>query len=266
MSAPTLTLAVAGKGGSGKTVLVSLLARALAERGLMVLAVDLDSNPGLALSLGLPASDSPLPDDAVEEDPAMPYGWGLARHLTPAEAVRRYALPAGERTFFLGFGNTGAGSRITRHLTAVRQVAEDFDEAGWAVVADLASGPNDAFEGYARFASLVLVVVEPTAASVLTAKRLLALLADDGTAAAVVATKVGGPADVELVHRELDVLAEVAYDAEVRRLERDGSLARLDDASPALAGVRMLAERLTENPPSHGRRRLRVRATAEAGS
>ncbi len=44
-----------GKGGVGKTVLAALLARCLAERGLEVLAVDLDTNPGLALSLGLPA-------------------------------------------------------------------------------------------------------------------------------------------------------------------------------------------------------------------
>jgi CO dehydrogenase maturation factor len=47
-------LAVAGKGGSGKTSISGTLARVLARRGMNVLAIDGDSNPNLALTLGLP--------------------------------------------------------------------------------------------------------------------------------------------------------------------------------------------------------------------
>jgi CO dehydrogenase maturation factor len=48
-------LAIAGKGGSGKTSISGTMARSLARGGRKVLAIDGDSNPNLALTLGLPA-------------------------------------------------------------------------------------------------------------------------------------------------------------------------------------------------------------------
>ncbi len=50
-----MKLAVAGKGGSGKTSISGTLARLLARSGHNVLAIDGDSNPNLALTLGIPA-------------------------------------------------------------------------------------------------------------------------------------------------------------------------------------------------------------------
>ncbi len=50
-----MKLAVAGKGGSGKTSISGTLARMLARSGHNVLAIDGDSNPNLALTLGIPA-------------------------------------------------------------------------------------------------------------------------------------------------------------------------------------------------------------------
>src|SRR5262245_50067137 len=50
-----MKLAIAGKGGSGKTSISGTMARLLARRGVRVLAIDGDSNPNLALTLGVPA-------------------------------------------------------------------------------------------------------------------------------------------------------------------------------------------------------------------
>jgi len=62
-----MKLAIAGKGGSGKTSISGTMARLLARSGRRVLAIDGDSNPNLALTLGIPAermSDMPvLPPD-----------------------------------------------------------------------------------------------------------------------------------------------------------------------------------------------------------
>jgi CO dehydrogenase maturation factor len=62
-------LAIAGKGGSGKTSISGTMARTLARRGRRVLAIDGDSNPNLALTLGIPAermNDLPtLPRDLL---------------------------------------------------------------------------------------------------------------------------------------------------------------------------------------------------------
>jgi len=49
-----MKLAVAGKGGSGKTSISGTMARLLARDGRRVLAIDGDSNPNLALTLGIP--------------------------------------------------------------------------------------------------------------------------------------------------------------------------------------------------------------------
>ena len=60
-----MKIGVVGKGGVGKTTVSALLARAFAERGLRVVAVDTDSNPNLGLSLGLSAA-------ATEAVPVLP--------------------------------------------------------------------------------------------------------------------------------------------------------------------------------------------------
>ena len=58
-----MKLGIVGKGGVGKTTLSALIAQEYASRGLRVLAIDTDSNPNLAFSLGLnaeQADDIPL--------------------------------------------------------------------------------------------------------------------------------------------------------------------------------------------------------------
>ena len=65
-----MKLAIAGKGGSGKTSISGTMARVLARSGHRVLAIDGDSNPNLALTLGIPAdrmNDLPtLPRDLLQ--------------------------------------------------------------------------------------------------------------------------------------------------------------------------------------------------------
>jgi CO dehydrogenase maturation factor len=51
---PGMKLVIGGKGGSGKTSISGTMARLLARDGHRVLAIDGDSNPNLALTLGIP--------------------------------------------------------------------------------------------------------------------------------------------------------------------------------------------------------------------
>ncbi|MFP5332613.1 MAG: AAA family ATPase [Acidimicrobiia bacterium] len=48
-----MKIGVAGKGGSGKTTISGTLARALAERGEPLIAIDVDPNPNLGPTLGI---------------------------------------------------------------------------------------------------------------------------------------------------------------------------------------------------------------------
>lgn len=67
-----MKVAVSGKGGTGKTTISGTLARAFARNGRRVLAIDCDSNPNLATSLGLDpeltARLRSMPKRAFDED------------------------------------------------------------------------------------------------------------------------------------------------------------------------------------------------------
>lgn len=55
---------IIGKGGAGKTTIVSTVARLLARDGYRVLLIDCDPSMNLAMSLGVPLSDiRPLADE-----------------------------------------------------------------------------------------------------------------------------------------------------------------------------------------------------------
>ena len=48
-----MRVAIAGKGGTGKTTISGTLARVLARQGRQVLAIDADTTPNLAVTLGV---------------------------------------------------------------------------------------------------------------------------------------------------------------------------------------------------------------------
>lgn len=53
-----MRVAVAGKGGSGKTTIAGTMSRLLARAGRTVIAIDGDSNPNLAVALGVEAGEA----------------------------------------------------------------------------------------------------------------------------------------------------------------------------------------------------------------
>ena len=74
-----MKIAVAGKGGAGKTTVAGTVARALARSGHSVLALDADTNPMLGISLGvgpeetyrLVAVRQGLDEGEVEHEPTV---------------------------------------------------------------------------------------------------------------------------------------------------------------------------------------------------
>lgn len=86
-------IAVAGKGGSGKTTVAGVLARLWAAEGTEVLTVDADENPNLGLSLGLGVERTHELIGAREA--LLPDGPAIACSME--EVVDRYAAEASER-------------------------------------------------------------------------------------------------------------------------------------------------------------------------
>lgn len=235
-----LRLAVIGKGGAGKSVLSATLARLLARRGRRVLAVDLDTNPGLSWSLGLEGADLTLPEEATEPDDNSLYGWRLRSDLLARQAVERFAVPGPDGVAVVGLGKVGdpAKEAAKRTLMAVTQILEGFGEPGWDVIADLEAGPTTPFEGYHAFADHVAVVVGPAWRSALTARRLIPLIGE-GRTATIVANRVGDEPD----HPGLVPAVRIPFDPAVAAAERRG-LAPLEACpdSPAIRAVEALAD------------------------
>jgi CO dehydrogenase maturation factor len=102
-----MKLGIVGKGGVGKTTISALLAQVYAERGQRVLAIDTDSNPNLAVSLGLSAQQA---DDVPLLPRSVVVGGGDGQ-TTPAELVRQYgAVTPSQVTLLHAMRITQAGA------------------------------------------------------------------------------------------------------------------------------------------------------------
>ena len=236
-----LRVAFIGKGGAGKTVLASTLARVLSRRGRRVLAADLDTNPGMAITLGFAPTEAGLPLEALEEREGANYGWQLASGLSPGDVVDRFSQDGPDGVRFLGIGKIATLDKLAakRSVAALIQTLLGFGIPGWDVVGDLEAGPTTPFERYHAFADDVLVVVGPSWQSALTARRLLPIVA--GCRTKVVANRFTGEPD----HAGLRPWARVPFDACVAGAERDGaSPFEACPDSPAVRAIEQLADRL----------------------
>src|SRR5262245_19388714 len=108
-----MKIAVGGKGGSGKTTIAGTLARVLAARGEQVVALDDDSNPNLALTVGVApdaaAGPPALPRDLLEERrDASGQSW-LELKIPVDEFIDRYGVSPAENLRLLVMGQPSHG-------------------------------------------------------------------------------------------------------------------------------------------------------------
>ncbi len=238
-----LRLALIGKGGAGKTVISSTLARTLAQRGRKVFACDLDTCPGLAYGLGIEVTDAGVPDEGLEAQASAPYGWQLAAGLSPDEAVERFAAVAPDGIRFLGLGKIGAVDKdqARRSVAAIRQILQGFAAPDYDVVADLEAGPTTPFEGYHEFADDVVVVVGPAWRSAMTARRLLPMVGERRLT--VVANRFRDEPD----HPGLLPAIRIPNDPDLTQAEREGrSPFEACPDSPVVQAVSRLADLLLD--------------------
>lgn len=257
-----MRVAIAGKGGSGKTTLSGTLAGLLARRGRPVIAIDGDTNPNLAQTLGAARHSDPpppaLPSDLLvkrEDAAGNPYS-ELA--LPADEILRRYATPAPEGVQLLVMGrveHAGAGCKCRAHSIARYLLGEllAYSDGEGDVVVDMEAGLEHLSRGTTRHVDLLLAVAEPYYRSMETARRVHELAGELGIGEVrLVANKVRGPMDEEALHAYAErhgmVLAgEIPYDDAVTEAERRGETllqaAGLD--APAVRAIDRVVQTLT---------------------
>jgi CO dehydrogenase maturation factor len=246
-----MRVAFVGKGGAGKSLIVGTFARLLGASGERVLALDSDPMPGLAFSLGLdPAAvgDGGMPDDATVPAPEGEHPpYRLRPGLRGPDAVCHYAVRGPDGVRFLQLGKSrGLRGGSTRGHWAYQQVLKELPEDGWSVVGDLPGGTRQPFFGWGRFADVIVVVAEPTASSLLCARR-LTRLAQPGIRLVAVASKTrrAGDAAVVAARTGLPLAGAVPYDPAVAAAERAGrALVDTDPGSGAVSAIGSLVDQL----------------------
>lgn len=81
---------ISGKGGSGKTTISGTLARIVGRNGTPVLAIDADTNPNLALTLG-------MAPDAFDRLAPLPHGL-MTHKKVGEETILSLSRPVAEVT------------------------------------------------------------------------------------------------------------------------------------------------------------------------
>lgn len=222
-----MRIAFVGKGGAGKSSIAGTFARLLGSTGREVLAVDSDPMPGLAFSLGVPSSDEGIPDEAVEAfDGGGRRRWRLRPDLTTREVIERYARHAPDGVLLLQLGKArGPHWDNAPQHAGFQQLLNDLPATGLNVVGDLPGGTRQAFQTWGRYAQVIIVVVEPQPASILTGRRLARLAqADSSPTVVAVANKVRDSSDAArvAVGTGLEVIGCIPLDSALVEADRHG--------------------------------------------
>lgn len=247
-----MKLAVAGKGGSGKTSISGTMARLLARDGRRVLAIDGDSNPNLALTLGVPAermSEMPtLPPDLLRRTPAGPE---LTQSLDEIKASHSVTGPDGVELLVMALpqhANTGCLCHM--HATVRSIIGEVSDDGRDVCILDTEASPEHLSRGTAMYADAMLAVVEPYFKSLETGRRMAGLARDLGLErVALVANKIRDERDQEAVEafadkHDLELGGSVPYDELFVDAERAGDAPLdVDPDAPAIAAIERIARR-----------------------
>jgi len=241
-----LALAVAGKGGTGKTTLSGLFVRALLESGVRpVLAVDADPNSSLADALGVEV-DRTLAE--IREKGSSPEGSpasGIGRARAIEDEIHR-AITEAEGFDLITMGR-GEGPRCYCYVNnLLRKSLDELASSYRAVVLDNEAGMEHLSRRTTNDMDFLVTVVNPTMPAVRAARRILELsreLPIRITHRAVLVNRVGPDGlppriDEPLAELEAERLPDVPQDDEV---ERAGALGedvfRLPDTCLALAAV-----------------------------
>lgn len=248
-----MKLAIAGKGGSGKTSISGTMARLLGRRGHRVVAIDGDSNPNLALTLGvdpdLMSSVPTLPPDLVRRTPT---GGQLTRPFEDVAASNSLEAPDGVKLLVMALPKyAGTGCLCSMHAV-VRSLIEAAPVGEKEVtLLDTEASPEQFSRGTTQYADSVLLVVEPYYKSLETGRRMASLAVDLGIPdVALVGNKVRGESDEQVLREfaeanEVPIAGVIPFDTVMRDAER-ARLSPFDynPDAPSIAAIDELIDKM----------------------
>lgn len=250
----SMTIAVAGKGGSGKTTVCGLLIRTLVERGLTpLLAVDADPNANLGDALGLATDTSigRLQAETLAKINDLPAGVPLSRHL---EYELHQAITEGEGFDLLAMGHgEGPGCYCAvNHI--LRRYLETLRSSYRCTVLDNEAGMEHLSRRVSHGIDVLLVVSDGNPVALRAASR-ITNMADDlelhiGRRFLVLNNLRGEltrRARDEVDQINLDVIGRIPFDEQLIEMNLSGRpISVLPSEAPSLKRVSELLDALLE--------------------
>ncbi len=209
-----MKIAIAGKGGVGKTTLAGLLARSFAHDGHKVLAIDADPDANLASALGIPAQRyaglqpfsqmKTLAKERTGHDSA--YGGLFILNPKVDDLPEAFSVEhAGVRLLLMGTVEHGGTGCVCPEHTLLRSLMKHLLlERRDLVIMDMEAGIEHLGRSTAEGVDVLIVVVEPGQRSVQTTRQIEKLAADIGIRqVAYVGSKMKSAADLDFLRAAL---------------------------------------------------------------
>lgn len=173
----TTTIAIAGKGGTGKTTFTTMLIKYLQEeRSGHILALDGDPSSNLNLCLGMPLEETV---GHIREDMAQQVGSGSYNRGIPKTDYLEYriqsALVEGERVDLIAMGRPEGPGCYCAANNILRAVIDRMGDGYDYVVIDNEAGMEHISRQTTRHIDILFIISDPTVRGLSAAENILKL-------------------------------------------------------------------------------------------
>lgn len=248
----TTTIAVAGKGGTGKTTVAALLIYKLSRKG-SVLAIDADPSCNLNLALGLPQVETigGVREEMLAEVRTGRFPPGVAKQ-DYLELRLREALVESEKVDLLAMGRPEGPGCYCAANSMLRSSIDRLAQAYDYVVIDNEAGMEHISRQTTRDVDVLIILTDATMRGVTTARRMKELIGELRTSVgrtALVVNRAGNGLHPQLTkaiaEAGLEVVATIPEDPNLAELEVRGEpVIRLPEHSPLPQAIETIMAKL----------------------